>query len=261
MTNTTPSASLPSASPSVIVSNSVRITTRFGDKTITKPVYGVIHILKGDCPDFGFANKEWDDYLDYDKEKRIAYFYTEHSFNMGVDFLTFASHIKQRERNGDFKVDKDTIKSRTYIKPNCWIVDKEECSFGYCCERLYNRGCLPNWENMWYCDECKDTMVNQPRDMLSLRILNKTKKHSVKYGDDVYTNIFGGDELIKMKELKPFMSVPIMPLRCLCGCSHILDFTTEAQNKNFTSKRTTGKYRLFFSPDHIKTFKRNNQLS
>ena len=114
-----------SASPSIIVSNSVRITIRFGDKTITKPVYGVIHILKGDCPDFGFANKEWF-YLDYDNEKRIAYFYTEHSFNMGVDFLTFAYHTKQRERNGDFKVDKDTIKSRTYIEPNCWIVDKEE---------------------------------------------------------------------------------------------------------------------------------------
>jgi hypothetical protein len=131
MTNTTPSASLPSASPSVIVSNSVKINTRFGNKTITQPVYGVIHILKGDCPDFGFANKEWD-YLDYDEEKRIAYFYTKQSFNMGEDFLTFSSHIKQRERDGDFKVDKETIKSRTYIKPNCWIVDKEECSFGYC---------------------------------------------------------------------------------------------------------------------------------
>ena len=32
------------------------------------------------------------------------------------------------------------------------------CAFGYCCEELYNRGCLPNWQDLWICDECKDTI-------------------------------------------------------------------------------------------------------
>ena len=30
-----------------------------------------------------------------------------------------------------------------------------DCAFGYCCERLYNRGPLPKFEKMWTCNECK----------------------------------------------------------------------------------------------------------
>jgi hypothetical protein len=77
-----------------------------------------------------------------------------------------------------------------------------------------------------------------------------------------FFNLFNDTtELVRATELKVFMESPFIPNRCLCGCSHIYDFTTEAQNKNFTSKRTTGKYRMFFSPDHIRTYKRNNPFS
>ena len=30
-----------------------------------------------------------------------------------------------------------------------------ECAFGYCCERLYNRGPLPDWESKWICEACR----------------------------------------------------------------------------------------------------------
>ena len=35
---------------------------------------------------------------------------------------------------------------------------KPECAFGYCCERLYERGCLLDWRKMWICEECKNTL-------------------------------------------------------------------------------------------------------
>jgi len=41
------------------------------------------------------------------------------------------------------------------------LVSRVKCAFGYCEEDLYNRGCLPDWEKMWICEECKST--NNPR--------------------------------------------------------------------------------------------------
>ena len=35
------------------------------------------------------------------------------------------------------------------------IVMKEDCALGYCCERLYNRGCLDDYENYFICEQCK----------------------------------------------------------------------------------------------------------
>jgi hypothetical protein len=33
--------------------------------------------------------------------------------------------------------------------------EQPDCAFGYCCEKLYNRGCLKGYEKLWNCDECK----------------------------------------------------------------------------------------------------------
>lgn len=42
------------------------------------------------------------------------------------------------------------------------VKKKPVCAFGYyCSEDLYKRGCLPNWEKRWICEECK-TGLNPP---------------------------------------------------------------------------------------------------
>lgn len=40
---------------------------------------------------------------------------------------------------------------------NEWVskYSEVECAFGYCCEKLYNRGPLPDWESKWICEACR----------------------------------------------------------------------------------------------------------
>lgn len=44
------------------------------------------------------------------------------------------------------------------IKKKKVVKKKPECAFGYCEERLYNRGCLPDWRNKWICEYCENTL-------------------------------------------------------------------------------------------------------
>ena len=41
------------------------------------------------------------------------------------------------------------------VKKEVWIVKTVDCSFGYCCERLYKRGVVFGYEKMWHCKKCK----------------------------------------------------------------------------------------------------------
>lgn len=236
-------------SPQVIESNGTQTTIVKMMKTFNKSVFGLIRI-QGECPDFGFANKEWDITTDF--KDGVAYFYNKNSFNLSADILDFTPHNKWRSSKHHFKMEFPEDLIRTYDK-EVWDIKKIDCAFGYCCERLYNRGCLEDWENKWNCGFCKNEISKiTPSHTLSKKIGKLSTNYGVMNGGVKCSNIFGSDELIPLKDFKENMCVPIMPLRCLCGCSHIYHFTEEEQNKRF---KRYGKYKLFFSPDHIKTFK------
>lgn len=237
----------------VIEANGVQTTITKMERVYIKPVFGLINV-RGECPDFGFSNKEWDITTDWvsNEDGGVAYFYNEASFKLSADILDFTPHNKWRSSKHHFKMEFPEDMLRT-IKKNVWDIKKKDCAFGYCVERLYNRGCLEGWENMWNCKECIAT--NNP-PLTPFTLCKKIEKLSTNYGvmngGEKCSNIFGSDELIPLKDFKENMCVPIMPLRCLCGCSHIYNFTEEEQNKRF---KRIGKYKLFFSPNHIKTFK------
>jgi hypothetical protein len=144
------------------------------------------------------------------------------------------------------------------------VVDAPVCAYGYfCSEELYNRGCLKDWENMYVCQVCINGNIEwekeRPvRDRLNLlkRIENiKNRNYGFTIGVEKYSNIFGRTELIPLKDFKVNMEVPIIPLNCLCGCSHKIDFTLDEQNKRFEK---TGKYKCFFNAKHITMFKKEH---
>ena len=169
------------------------------------------------------------------------------------------------------------------------VVVAPVCAFGYeCSEELYNRGCLKGWENMWICDKCKIglakgdeeklneiivevgglayyDMKQEQEDKIILDRLNllqrietiKNNNYGFTIGTDKYSRIFGRNELIPLKDFKVNMEVPIIPLNCLCGCSHKLDFTLDKQNKRFENK---GNYKCFFNAKHITTFKKQHHF-
>ena len=234
-------------SPQVIESNGTQTTIFKEMKTFNKPVFGLIRI-KGECPDFGFANKEWDITTDF--KDGVAYFYSEDSFKLSADILEFSEHNKWRSSKHHFKMEFPEDLIRTFEK-EVWIVKKIDCAFGYCCERLYNRGCLEGWEDKWNCGFCKNEISQiTPSHDLSKKIMKLSTNYGVMENGIKCSSIFGSN--IPLKDFKENMVVPIMPIRCLCGCSHIYDFTEEEQNKRF---KKIGKYKCFFSPNHIKRFK------
>lgn len=61
---------------------------------------------------------------------------------------------------GNFKC--KFITDRFYLKLDDEgdLVSRVKCGVGYCKEDLYNRGCLPDWEKLWVCEECKN---DEPR--------------------------------------------------------------------------------------------------
>ena len=85
----------------------------------------------------------------------------------------------------------------------------------------------------------------------------KNNNYGFTIGTDKYSRIFGRNELIPLKDFKVNMEVPIIPLNCLCGCSHKLDFTLDKQNKRFENK---GNYKCFFNAKHITTFKKQHHF-
>jgi hypothetical protein len=171
------------------------------------------------------------------------------------------------------------------------VVATPVCAFGYCSEELYNRGCLEGFENMWICNECKFElqkikegeeeklnelivevgglayydMKQEQEDKIILDRLNllqrietiKNNNYGFTIGKDKYSRIFGRNELIEIKDFKVNMEVPIIPLNCLCGCSHKLDFTLDKQTKRFENK---GNYKCFFNAKHITTFKKEHHF-
>jgi hypothetical protein len=60
------------------------------------------------------------------------------------------------------------------------------------------------------------------------RIADTTTSYAVAHGSETFTNIIANDELIQDNEMKVYMSVPIIPLRCLCGCPNT--FSLEQHN-------------------------------
>lgn len=60
------------------------------------------------------------------------------------------SHIEY----GNFKCEYITDRYKLKLDDIGDIVWENKCAFGYCEEELYNRGCLPDWENMWLCEVC-----------------------------------------------------------------------------------------------------------
>lgn len=63
----------------------------------------------------------------------------DYGVNNGCSYIT-ANYDIYYSANGDFDFN---------------IKKEPDCAFGYCCERLYNRGCLPKYELLWNCNECK----------------------------------------------------------------------------------------------------------
>jgi hypothetical protein len=75
-------------------------------------------------------------------------------------------------RNDEFLAEVEPFESSDFIK-KCGelseIYNKPICAYGYCEEKLYNRGKLPNWRDMWICNECNS-------DVKYLEELDKLKK-------------------------------------------------------------------------------------
>ena len=74
-----------------------------------------------------------------------------------------------------------------------------------------------------------------------------------------YYNLFNDmTRLVAARDIKPLMILDEPPPKCLCGyCTH--DYSTlkpEAQQETFGRWH---KYRAFFSPHHVKIYKKSTQ--
>jgi hypothetical protein len=104
----------------VIKTNGTFITINKTIKSVEKPVFAIIHVI-GDCPDFGYSNKEWDGLTDWEDGK--AYFYNKSSFSLSSDVLDFTAHNKWRSRKNHFKIEFPQNMIRKFEK-ECWDVKK-----------------------------------------------------------------------------------------------------------------------------------------
>lgn len=100
-----------------------------GDLEIEKIPYGVIKHKGNYCPDYGFSNKEFNEY--YDKKvingDTYAFFYDRSSYNMAIDMHTFTPETKKRYYRNEFtcyfgnNIPED-LRVHRYIKENTWII-------------------------------------------------------------------------------------------------------------------------------------------
>jgi len=92
-----------------------------------------------------------------------------------IDFFGSKIKIIDDECNEEMEfesIDVEPFESSDFVK-KCGdlrqIYNKPVCAYGYCEEKLYNRGKLPNWRNMWICKEC-ETDVKYLEELENLKM-------------------------------------------------------------------------------------------
>lgn len=91
---------------------------------------------------------------------------------------------------------------------------------------------------------------------LCKRITDHQFPYVVTVDDEKYSTIFGDDELINKDEFEEYLNVPVMPLRCLCGCNNLFSICTQIH-----TYKNNNKFKLFYNSNHIQDFKRKTFYS